>query len=84
MFIRDRLLDRYLTLHGKTEDFGYMALCYRLLDVLYSHFRSNIVSPDSPGKEERFKERMEQINSYIHANFNQPLSTCLLYTSRCV
>lgn len=73
--ILKQLLDRYLTLHGKTEDFGYMALCYRLLDVLYSHFRSNIVSPDSPGKEERFKERMEQINSYIHANFNQPLST---------
>lgn len=69
------LLDRYLAQRNPQKDFGYLALCYRLLDIVTTDFRSNIVEPVHMDKEERFRDRMDQINSYLHANYNQPLSS---------
>lgn len=70
--ILKQMLNRYLATQENTSDFGYLSLAYRLLDVLISHFTTNMVSSS---EEDRFQERIGQINSYINMNYNQPLSS---------
>ena len=69
------LLKRFLNLPRGNQDFGTMALSYQVLDLLSTHFRPQLIQPNSSDKEELFHERMVQINSYIHANYNQPISS---------
>lgn len=67
------LLKHYLETRGNTENFGHYALCYRVLDILSMYFlvhKSDAVGEDN----DRFEERLAQINQYIYANYDQPIS----------
>lgn len=74
-----QLLNRYLIIRNREGDFGYRALCYQLLDILCTHFLLRITDRENPdGKEqpeERFEDRIAQINSYINANYSRPITS---------
>ena len=68
------LLNRYLLREESAADFGRMGLFYYLLEVLSMNF---VVRPDDrirKNHEDKFNERIDQINSYIRNNYNQPIT----------
>ncbi|MCF0134842.1 MAG: helix-turn-helix domain-containing protein [Lachnospiraceae bacterium] len=73
--ILKQLLKRYLSLQMKREDFGYIAQFYRLMDVLFTHFTSNLFPDSGEEAEPDEAHRREKIDAYIYSNYNQPLSS---------
>ena len=71
----NKLLNRYLSYQKRGEDFGYLALCYQLMDELSTNFMLRLSDRESMDEKARFEERIMQINSYIHANYMQPVSS---------
>lgn len=69
------LLNRYYSVRDRENDFGYKALCYQVLDILSTHFLLRITDQGSTDDRERFDDRIVQINNYIHANYNHPISS---------
>lgn len=69
-----KLLNHHLSTGGNTANFGYISLCYRVLDLLSSYFLVQTADKEIGGDNDRFDERIQQINNYIRANYNQPIS----------
>jgi beta-xylosidase/AraC-like DNA-binding protein len=69
-----QLLNHYLSAQGGVANFGHIALCYRVMDLLSVHFL--VKSGDREGLDDfdKFEERITQINNYIRANYAQPIS----------
>lgn len=69
-----KLLNHYLTNKEKTADFGHIALCYQILELLSIHFLVQIADKENMDENDRFEDRILQINNYIRANYNQQIS----------
>lgn len=68
------LLNHYLETRGDSANFGHIALCYRVLDLLSMYFLVQSADKESMDDKEKFEDRLLQINNYIRANYNQPIS----------
>lgn len=68
------LLNHYLERHGEIGDFGHISLCYKILDILSTYFLVRSTDRDVTEDQNKFEERIAQINNYIRANYNQPIS----------
>ena len=68
------LLNHYLETHGNTANFGHIALCYRVMDILSMYFLVQAADRENMDDKDRFEDRILQINNYIRANYNQPIS----------
>lgn len=69
-----QLLNHHLSTHGRA-DFGHIALCYRVMELLSVHFLVRSGDKVPLEDQDRFEDRISQINNYIRANYNQPIST---------
>lgn len=68
------LLNHYLETHGNVANFGHIALCYRVMDILSMYFLVQTTDRENMDEKDKFEERLLQINNYIRANYNQPIS----------
>lgn len=68
------LLNHYLETRGNSANFGHIALCYRVLDILSMYFLVQSADKENLDDKEKFEDRLQQINNYIRANYNQPIS----------
>lgn len=68
------LLNHYLETRGNSANFGHIGLCYRVLDILSMYFLVQASDKENLDDKEKFEERIQQINNYIRANYNQPIS----------
>lgn len=68
------LLGQYLK-WGKTEvSFGYISICYKVLDIMALHFLVQTGDKENITDKDRFEERIFQINNYIRSNYAQNIS----------
>lgn len=67
-------LNHYLETGGETANFGHIALCYRVLDILSMYFLVQTADKENLDEQDKFDERIRQINNYIRANYNQQIS----------
>lgn len=68
------LLNRYMLKTEGTTDFGRMGLFYYLLEVLSVNFVVRSEDKVHETDQDKFNERIEQINNYIRTNYNQAIS----------
>lgn len=69
-----KLLNYHLSSGGNVANFGYIGLCYRVLDLLSGYFLVQTADKEKMDEQDKFDERIQQINNYIRANYNQPIS----------
>lgn len=69
-----KLLNHHLSTGGNTAHFGHISLCYRLLDMLASYFLVQTADKENGDDNDKFDERIQQINNYIRANFKNQIS----------
>ncbi len=70
-----KLLNHYLSTKGEVADFGHIALCYRVMDLLSLHFLLRAGSKEAgEDDDQNFEKRMSQINNYIRANYEKSVS----------
>lgn len=68
-----RLLTHYVNTNGNIANFGHIALCYELLDVLAVNFQvRNSDKHNNP--DDSINIRINQINNYVMGNYNGQLS----------
>ena len=68
------LLGQYLK-GGQTEvSFGYISLCYKVLDTMALHFLVRTGDKENITDKDRFEDRILQINNYIRSNYAQNIS----------
>lgn len=68
------LLGQYLK-GGQTEvSFGYISLCYKVLDIMALHFLVQTGDKENITDKDRFEDRILQINNYIRSNYAQNIS----------
>lgn len=65
-----QLLNHYLSTKRNSVDFGHIALCYRVMDLLSVHF---LVRADDEEQMDA-ENRILQINNYVRANYNRSIS----------
>lgn len=75
-----KLLNHYLSTRGTVADFGHIALCYRVMDLLSIHFLVRTGGKDAEDDKQNFENRMTQINNYIRANYEKSISLSDLAT----
>lgn len=68
------LLKHYVEMKGDTANFGHIALCYRVLDNLSMYFLVRTSDKEMLDEQDKFDERIRQINNYIRVNYSQPIS----------
>ncbi len=68
------LLNHYLSTRGGVSNFGHIALCYRVMDLLSVHFLVKSGDKEKLDDFDKFEDRISQINNYIRANYAQPIS----------
>lgn len=68
------LLNHYLETRGSTANFGHIALCYRVMDILSMYFLVQAADKEDMDEKEKFEDRLLQINNYIRTNYSQPIS----------
>ena len=69
-----KLLNHYLSTRGGVANFGHIALCYQVMDLLSSYFLARTGDRHLEDGADRFENRLSQINNYIRANYNQSIS----------
>lgn len=69
-----RLLRQYLDVEEGLYGFGYHIACYQLMEYLSTHFLMDLSDGTDGEQGDKFKERLEQINSYIHQNYNKQIN----------
>lgn len=68
------LISHYL-MKGQTEvSFGYISLCYKVLDLMALHFLVRTGDKENITDKDRFEERILQINNYMRSNYTQNIS----------
>lgn len=70
----NRLLNHYLSVRGGVANLGHIALCYQVMDLLSVNFLVRTSDKESRTEQDRFEDRILQINNYIRAHYNQPIS----------
>lgn len=70
----DQLLDRYLAVGGDTHDFLYISLCYRIMNVLCEKFLVSTAYRSGSGEQDRFADRIGQIDAYMRNNYQRAIS----------
>lgn len=68
------MLNHYLATKGNTADFGHIELCYRILNLLSVYFLVQTADKESLDDKDKFDDRIQLINNYIRANYNQAIS----------
>lgn len=69
-----KVLNHHLSSGGNVASFAYIGLCYHILDLLSSYFLVQTADKEKVDEQDKFDERIQQINNYIRANYNQPIS----------
>ncbi len=69
-----KLLNHFLSTRGTVADFGHIALCYRVMDLLSVHFLVRTGGKETEDDKTNFENRMTQINNYILANYEKSIS----------
>lgn len=69
-----QLLNNYVSTQGKFNNFRYLSLCYRVMDILSTNFLVRSSDRENWSEEDKFNERLMQINNYIRTYFRQPIS----------
>lgn len=69
-----QLLKHYLSTQGGVANFGHIALCYQIMDILSVHFLLQAADRENMDEKDRFEDRILQINNYIRANYSQSIS----------
>lgn len=72
--VMKRLLNHYLGTKGNAGNFGHIALCYQVMDLLSTNFLVQAADKEDMSEEDRFEYRIMQINNYIRANYQQQIS----------
>ena len=67
------LLSHYVNTNSNPCDFGYIALCYQLLDVLTVNFLVRDIDMRK-NHDENISTRISQINNYVRGNYKSQLS----------
>ena len=67
------LLSYYINTDSNTYEFGYLALCYELLDVLAVNFMVRDIDMRK-NQDENKNTRIAQINNYVRGNYKSQLS----------
>jgi len=57
-----------------TANFGHIALCYRVVDILTMYFLVQTTDKENRDEQEGFDDRIQLINNYIRANYKQSIS----------
>lgn len=68
------LLRQYLKGERTEVSFGYISLCYKVLDTMALHFLVQTGDKENITDKDRFEDRILQINNYIRANYAQNIS----------
>lgn len=71
--ILKHLLNHQLS-KGSTADFGHIALSYRVMDYLSMYFLVQTSDREINEEDEKFDDRIQQINNYIRSNYSQPIN----------
>lgn len=69
-----KLLSHYLATHENAADFTHISLCYQILAFLSEHYLMRKAEKISDTETEKYDERISQIDNYIRANFQSPIS----------
>lgn len=73
-----RMLNHYVEAGGETGGFSYLSDCYAILNTLTANFMIRMErkadSAADTDEDGRYEERIRQINDYIFANYDQPIS----------
>ena len=69
-----KLLNHYLSSHGDTANFGHISLCYQTMDLLAVHFFVHSSDRVNQTEKDKYDNRIAQINNYIRAHYNTPIS----------
>ncbi len=69
-----KLLEQYLNNHGEVANFGHIALCYQIMDILSLNFLVRAFDKEQMNEQDKYNYRMLQINNYIRNNYDQPIS----------
>lgn len=69
-----RLLNHYLSTQGGVANFGHIALCYQVMDILSVNFLVQSGDRENMDEEEKFDARILQINNYVRVNYSQQIS----------
>ncbi len=69
-----QLLRHYLNNHGETADFGHIALCYEIMNTLSVNFLISTCDKEQMSEKDKYEHRILQINNYIRAHYDQPIS----------
>ena len=71
-----RMLNHYIETGENALSFSYLSDCYAILNNLTANFMIQTGSDAGADAEEgdRYEERLQQINNYIYANYDQAIS----------
>ncbi len=69
-----RMLNHYIESGRKQDSFGYLSDCYAILNQLTANFMIRTGEITGGEEHDRYGERLNQINNYIYANYNQAIS----------
>ena len=69
-----RLLRCYLNNKGDTADFAYISHCYQILDYICKNFLIRTAELWGSADSDKYKQRFQQIDYYIRANYQAPIS----------
>ena len=70
-----RLMAKRLSMRAQNADFGYLSLCYQLLDELTSNFMPRLADRERQEEMDQFEDRLDRINQYINQNYASPISS---------
>ncbi len=71
--LRD-VLRHYVGDWDYVRSFGFLSDCYKILHYLTVHFVPQPVEVKLTDGNDRYEERIRQINNYIYQNFSRPIS----------
>ena len=70
-----RFLKHYVESGNRTDNFGYFGDCFGIMNQLTANFMiKTSESQSGEDEDERYEERIRQINNYIYLNYDQPIS----------
>jgi beta-xylosidase/AraC-like DNA-binding protein len=71
--LMNRLLNHYISSRKNVADFGHIALCYQIVDCLTINFLVQRTDKRILTEQDKFEDRIAEINSYINANYSQSI-----------
>ncbi len=69
-----QLLKHYLGEKDRIAKFGYISLCYQIIESLSANFLVRSVDKEIQGESKKFEERIILINNYIQSNYFQQIN----------